>query len=388
MKFLSSSSSPSTSTAAAPFAAAGCLATMLRRLLCFNALPTHPTNQIKDIDFNSAEFDKLGCLETGEKMADTDNQGIVARLMGLELTPRFDFSNTQMKPSSTTRSRSMDCDSSKESGFIQGQHRRAKTSLPSHEMPTFFEHEEFFVLSFENLGKDNESRSKGGTLKPRKAGKCRRRRKSESERRESVAGEEDKENQEHNKRVNHKVSQTGILSPAAIFNQNSETAREAVDVVEEEKAETESNSENSSPVSVLDFCESIFHPLVPTSEEDASCKGSNSRWKLSTELENHEHSSPPCEPSSSTNDILVRKMIHRKCYGSMQNDCQREKYVKIWSKICKIAEAEMVESNWVKREFWKLEDCSDIGAECELHILQELLNEVVDQLVETSPEKF
>lgn len=237
---------------------------MLRRLLCFNVLPTHPTNQIKDIDFNSAEFDKLGCLESEEKIGDTDNPGIVARLMGLELMPRFDFSNTQMKPSSTTRSQSMDCDSSKESGFIQGQHRRAKTSLSSHEMPTFFEHEEFFVLSFENLGKDNESRSKGGTLKPRKVGKCRRR-KSESERRESVAGEEDKENQEHNKRANHKVSQTVILSPAAIFNQNSETAREAVDVVEEEKAETESNSENSSPVSVLDFCESIFHPLVPTS---------------------------------------------------------------------------------------------------------------------------
>lgn len=203
-------------------------------------------------------------MESEEKIGDTDNPGIVARLMGLELMPRFDFSNTQMKPSSTTRSQSMDCDSSKESGFIQGQHRRAKTSLSSHEMPTFFEHEEFFVLSFENLGKDNESRSKGGTLKPRKVGKCRRR-KSESERRESVAGEEDKENQEHNKRANHKVSQTVILSPAAIFNQNSETASEAVDVVEEEKAETESNSENSSPVSVLDFCESIFHPLVPTS---------------------------------------------------------------------------------------------------------------------------
>ncbi|KAG5567013.1 hypothetical protein RHGRI_002543 [Rhododendron griersonianum] len=386
MKSLSSSSSSSTSTAAS--ATAGCLATMLRRLLCFNVLPTHPTNQIEDIDFNSAEFDKLGCLETEEKIGDTDNPGIVARLMGLELTPRFDFSNTQMKPSSTTRSGSMDCDSSKESGFIQGQHRRAKTSLSFHEMPTFFEHEEFFVLSFENLGKDNESRSKGGTLKPRKAGKCRRRRKSESERRESVAGEEDKENQEHNKRANHKVSQTGILSPAAVFNQNSETAREAVDVVEEEKAETESNSENSSPVSVLDFCESIFHPLVPTSEEDANFKGSNSRRKLSTELENHEHSSPPCEPSSSTNDIRVRKMIHRKSYGSMQNDCQREKYVKIWSEICKIAEAEMVESNWVKRAFWKVEDCSDIGAECELHILRELLNEVVDQLVETSPENF
>ncbi|XP_058224452.1 uncharacterized protein LOC131333750 isoform X2 [Rhododendron vialii] len=388
MKFLSSSSSSSTSpTAAAAFTTAGCLASMLRRLLCFNVLPTHPANQIKDIDFNSAEFDKLGCLETEEKIGDTDNPGIVARLMGLELTPRFDFSNAQMKPSSTTRSQSMDCDSSRESGFVQGQHRRAKTSLSSHEMPTFFEHEEFFVLSFENLGKDNESRSKGGTLKPRKAGKCRRRRrKSESDRRESVAGEEDKENQEHNKRANHKVSQTGILSPAAIFNQNSETAREAVDVVEE-KAETESNSENSSPVSVLDFCESIFHPLVPTSE-DANCKGSNSRRKLSTELENHEHSSPPSEPSSSTNDIRIRNMIHRKCYGSMQNDCQREKYVKIWSEICKIAEAEMVESNWVKRAFWKLEDCSDISAECELHILQELLNEVVNQLVETSPENF
>lgn len=264
---LSSSSSTSTSTA-------GCLPATLRRILCFNSLLTHPhTNQIKDISLNSAELDKLECLETEEKTEeDTEEDtaaypGIVARLMGLELPPRIGFSNTGRKPNSIPRSRSMDCDSSRESEVIQGQHRRAKTSLSFHEMPTFFEQDEFFVLSFENLGKNNEFRMKGRTLKRRKAGKCRRR---ECERRERVSGEEDKENQESNTRmiVNHKISQTaGEAVEQLEFMNNEEESdggkqRKEEDAIEEEKGETECNS---SPVSVLDFCESIFHPMEPIS---------------------------------------------------------------------------------------------------------------------------
>ncbi|KAH7862378.1 hypothetical protein Vadar_004053 [Vaccinium darrowii] len=381
MKMLSSSSSTSTSTA-------GCLPATLRRILCFNSLLTHPhTNQIKDISLNSAELDKLGCLETEEKTEEDTAAypGIVARLMGLELPPRIGFPNTGTKP----RSRSMDYDSSRESEVIQGQHRRAKTSLSYHEMPTFFEQDEFFVLSFENLGKNNEFRMKSRTLKRRKAGKCRRR---ECERRERVSGEEDKENQESNTRmtINHKISRTAGEAVEQLEFMNKEESdggkqRKEEDAVEEEKGETECNS---SPVSVLDFCESIFHPMEPISEEDESCKGSNSRRKLSTELENHEHSSPPCEPSSSTSDNPTRKMIHGKCYRSRGKGCPREINVKTWREICKIVEAEMIESNWVTRALWKVEDSRDIGAEWELQILQELLNEVVDQLVETSPEIF
>lgn len=81
-------------------------------------------------------------------------------------------------------------------------------------------------------------------------------------------------------------------------------------------------------------------------------------------------------------------MIHGKCYGSRGKGCPREINVKTWREICKIVEAEMIESNWVTRALWKVEDSRDIGAEWELQILQELLNEVVDQLVETSPEIF
>lgn len=56
--------------------------------------------------------------------------------------------------------------------------------------------------------------------------------------------------------------------------------------------------------------------------------------------------------------------------------------------ICKIAKGAMMESNWLYKELWKLEDFEGTGADFELQILETMLNELVDQLVETSQKNF
>ncbi|XP_057473396.1 uncharacterized protein LOC130761840 [Actinidia eriantha] len=246
MKFLSSSSSSAASTTTAATATAGCLAGMLRRLLCFNSLPTHPSYQIKDLDLNTLDFDKFGCLETEERIGDTANPGIVARLMGLDSMPRIgiDFSDTQMAPNSIERSRSMNYDSWREKEAVQGQHHQRAKTLSFRELPTFLENEEFFVLSFENLGNDKEFGSRGvrsemgfGKSTRRKAERCRRK------------AQKEKENQSPNKVVsnekligiiNHRPSQnvaieseiedsSNVLRPTNNCNRNSHIAREAAE---------------------------------------------------------------------------------------------------------------------------------------------------------------
>ncbi|KAL6979091.1 hypothetical protein U1Q18_020757 [Sarracenia purpurea var. burkii] len=429
MKFLSSSpssaaSTTTTATSAASFdggricdlrsATAGCLAGIFRRFLCFD--------QIKDAELNSVELDRFGCLGTEEAVEAAVNPGIVARLMGLESMPKIDFCNSQRACNSIARrTRSMNFDSWTEKGTMQGQHwRRAKTtSMSFREPPTFLEHEEFFVLSFEEFGsKEKRSEMGSGNLKRKKTERCRGKRGT----RERVSEEKDKENRDSNKvdrRIDRKPSEkvatddefqaaNNILWATNKFNQNSQVSEEAVELlipvnqkencggkqregekkeneVAAKKIETECNSENSSPVSVLDLVESIFYPKVPTSEEDARLAGPNSRRKLSAQLETNERSSPSCKPSRSSGDAQRRKMIDGRCNGLSKKDSQRQNYVEMWGEICRMAEGEMVESNWVYRDLCKYEDCEDIGAVCELQILEILLNELVDQLVEASP---
>ena len=54
----------------------------------------------------------------------------------------------------------------------------------------------------------------------------------------------------------------------------------------------------------------------------------------------------------------------------------------------KFAKRSLMESKWVYREMQKLEDFRGIGAEFGLQILERVLNELVDQLLDTSHEIF
>lgn len=98
----------------------------------------------------SVELDKLQCAKVEEKIEGSAAPSIVARLMGLEFFPQIDFSATQKSPNSIARSRSMNSvDLMKELKSIQEKHRRVKSFR---EIPTFVElqDEDFFILSFEN----------------------------------------------------------------------------------------------------------------------------------------------------------------------------------------------------------------------------------------------
>lgn len=281
MKLLSSASSSAASTATSSSASSNgrSLAGLLRKLLCFNSLPTNPADQLNDTGFDSGELDNFVCLETEAKVGDnTANPGIVARLMGLESMPQNDSAKNQMTPNRIARCRSMNYDSRREN---ESQNRRVKTSLSFRELPTFLEleNDDFLVLSFESEVESKETRSKAtrsemGSRKLVKRGG--ERSKSKCGRRVLPGPEEkDKENQEPNKvvsidKVNRRIDQNAVtqLKPVTVRENCSGRIRrkENEEIVSaSKKVETECDSKNSSPVSVLDFSEPIMDPQVPTS---------------------------------------------------------------------------------------------------------------------------
>lgn len=161
-------------------ATAGCLAGLLRRILCSGNLPTHPSDQIKEVD--SVLCDKDHELKAKENIETTTTPGIVARLMGLESMPEINLLHNS-NPNSISRSRSMNS-ADHLAGFDQMQGRRVKSTLSFRELPTFLEleNENFLVLSFVNGGESKELRSEGrksemgfGELKQRRAEKCKNR---------------------------------------------------------------------------------------------------------------------------------------------------------------------------------------------------------------------
>ncbi|KAI8523558.1 hypothetical protein RHMOL_Rhmol13G0083600 [Rhododendron molle] len=389
MKFLSSTSSSAASTTTTSSSASSnrrSLTGILRKLLCFNSLPANPTVQFKDTDpFTSGELDNSMDMEKEEKVEATANPGIVARLMGLESMPQI------------ARCRSMNYDSRREN---EGQNWGVNTSLSFREFPTFLdlENDEFFVLSFDSEVENKEFRSKANRseMGPRKLVKRKGERSKSKRDRRGLSEEKDKENQEPNvvivadEKINRRINQNVVKQLKPLTQRETSSGRKQMKEKEEsvsasKAVEAECSLENSSPVSVLDFSEPITDPQVPTSE------GSTSRRKIAAELENCKRSPPsPCNPcTNSTVDLEKRKLVDGKCLGSRRKEKRRQKYVGRRSgEICKIAKGAMMESNWLYKELWKLEDFEGTGADFELQILETMLNELVDQLVETSQKNF
>ncbi|KAA8543725.1 hypothetical protein F0562_022098 [Nyssa sinensis] len=412
MKFLSSSSSSTSSTTATSIDGAGCLTGVLRRLFCFNSLPTYPSDQIKVTVVKSVEYDKLQCLETEEKVAGSATPGIVARLMGLEPLRRIDVDKIQMTPNPISRSRSMNSvETLKEFESEVGRHQRFKTSLSFREASTFLELEDdkFFILTFKNgveimeMGsKVRKSDTGFGELKPRKKKGCKNREENVPEKKNKECQETNEVvlDEKQNRRINCRSSSSNVRRRTKNSDGNLHVAMEAVKmwkpISHEGKSDggrsrkkkkkgnvsvakrVESNSGNSSPVSVLDSAD-IIDPQVHTSEEDSRLTSSNSRRKLSAELENYELSSP-CNTQSSISGDKEMKIIEEKCQGLKKKDYQSQNNVERWSEICKMAGRDIMESSWTYREVWKFEDFEDIGADFGLQILEQLLNELAEQI--------
>lgn len=281
MKFLSSSSSASSTitdtTTATSFdgtvdsknATAGCIGGVLRRLLCLNSLPTYPSDHFREADHNnnndSQVFDELPCVKPEEKIEGSGTPNLVARLMGLESLPQIDSN-------SISRSRSMNSvDSLKEIQSIEERHRRVKSFR---ETPTFLELEDenFLILSFESGAERMKLAVKGRKSEMGSA------QLPKNKKTECVSGQ-NKENRcsnyssDEELKVVHFKDSSNILRPKN--NSSSEKTRFAGptrkmkkrkdECLPLKKIETESDSENSSPVSVLDNVDFSCDPEITNS---------------------------------------------------------------------------------------------------------------------------
>lgn len=416
-------------------ATASCLTGLLRRILCSRSLPTHPSDQITETSSILCDGRHQELIKSNEKLETTAaTPGVVARLMGLESFPETSSVDMKVSANSISRSRSMNSVEFRgESDRMQGQHRRVKSTLSFREMPTFLEVEnkEYFVLSFETIGSESKKvRSKerkcevrSGELKEKRREKCKRK---ENRREKAVEAEKRESEEKINKMVlkvlkeselsnrileDHKPAQEvgngGKIedSPAHMSLKGSETVylenkwlyhKEVSGIGAElrrrnkktkgcafKNEEAEFSSQDSSPVSVLDFDQFIVDPEVTKSEEDTKSGESNSRRKLSPQLENqnHKHLS-----QRSDGDLIFDNRNSNKteepCPGSRKKVCHNHDYLNMWDEVCKLTETQVVETNLnAHKNMCKFEeDFEEISADFGLQILDQLLQELVDQL--------
>lgn len=259
---------------------AGCILGILRHFLCFNtSLPTHPSDHFNAEAAIPCRSGEVAESDIGEVSAATP--GLVARLMGLDSMPMINHKDFN----SVRRTQSMD--SLRDVELVQRKHRHVKSTLSFRDAPTFLEleDEEFFILSFERRGKNKDLRTKTrkcdlGFLEMRtKRSEIKNGDKSQSR-------QSDKEIQE----INH-VSDRNSKHLRTNCHQNScsqeiatQQIKKPINKVETNggrlrkkkkdqncspvnKVETECDSENTSPVSVLEFSELPIEFEVPSAGE-------------------------------------------------------------------------------------------------------------------------
>ncbi|XP_031110775.1 uncharacterized protein LOC116014944 [Ipomoea triloba] len=386
MKFSSNSSSSGGGAGNADASKNGCIAGMFRRLLCSNALPTHPADHMSSVSTHPSSDHAIQRRksEEGKKIESLASTGVVARLMGLESMPRVELNPNK----AIARSQSMSSmDSLRELKSTKEKNLRA---CSFREIPTYLELEDenFFILSFEYGGKTAELRPK-----QRRSEKV----KNSCRRRESVH-QKNKENQDINQVSDEIITgsdgklqdSTNILRPTRKdaskkkdeykqerFKKKKKKKDRRDCCLDAKKIEADCDSEKSSPNSVLGFVE--FPPIqdIPSSEKFWKLASSKSRRTLSEELENYRKLkliSDDFQPKSS-----------EKVYGAAarKNWCSRdENDVKLWGEICRLADAETLQTKWQHEEIWKQEKvCQKIGGNFEFEIVDELIGEMVDQLI-------
>jgi len=252
----------------------------LRRILCSGGLPTHPSDQMRELDSMSKMSGKAQELKTKQDNESSTNAritpGLVERLMGLESMGERE--RPIESSSSLSRSKSMnsvdylgECKKR-----MEGLHNHAKSSS-FREVPTLLENENFLVLSFECGCDGQEFRS--------------RERKKEKGLKERGEFKKNKREKVHDEKGNlsdmpsanvgndgeHKIqfANTSTLFMACFEKEylDSETVRfshnmnpkevtngekvkrrkKGTACYAEKKVDTECNSEDSSPVSIFDF---------------------------------------------------------------------------------------------------------------------------------------
>ncbi|KAF9599408.1 hypothetical protein IFM89_036988 [Coptis chinensis] len=395
----------------------GCLSSVLRRFLGSGSLRTHPFECAKEADRVRVESN----YNNFKNEQNLEPSGVVARLMGLETMP---IRNTSKETIGRSRSvNSVHYLSAFDS--TQMPHRRVKSSLSFREMPSFSQDddEEFLVLSFENVHETKElvsnevksemacplNRHRRQRRDDRVENKENRRHKtvpagkneSQEDNSKNNSKKLDKpkwkisdrpsqdlsgcdDNKHYNLNSSHNVKDHRQTDPLKTRNQKGEQDSNGTQLAEKSNnrhavKEVECNSQNSSPVSVLDLNEFVSEPESLLSEEDSRLKCSNSRRKLSSELVIWDY------PSSNFHHVSIKEaaepeLINSQVTKSTKIDSNTDEYLEAWEDVCKLAEEDLRSSNWITREKSKIKYFEDISTEFEVQILDQLLREFVQEL--------
>ncbi|KAL8089521.1 hypothetical protein AgCh_039118 [Apium graveolens] len=372
---------------------AGCIHGILRRFLCFNtSLPTHPFNAESAISCRSREDAESDIGEASSAAT----PGLVARLMGLDSMPMVNHKDLNL----VRRTKSMD--SLRDAELVQRKHRHVKSTLSFRDAPTFLEleDEEFFILSFEHRAK-NKDYLRTKTRKCDSGFSEMRTKRSEIKNGDKKQSRQsDKENQETNHVLdNNSKHLRTVLCPHKDCHRNScspeiakQQIKKPINKVETsggrlrkkkkdkncspvKEVEAECDSENTSPVSVLEFSELPIEFEVPSSVNKARLTSSNSRRILFEELKNY-NSTPSIGSRINNNDqestrgaeIWKRLMKHGQDNAEM------------WEEGCNFAETDMKQTKWMYTGVLDGVEFDEISATFESEILDQLLQELVDQV--------
>ncbi|CAO2840865.1 unnamed protein product [Amaranthus hypochondriacus] len=347
----------------------GCFAGVLSRILCSKSFPTHPS--VDPIDSHKNIQDD-----------GSTTPNVVAKLMGLDSMPEFNSN-------SIVKSKSFDSEDFREK-TEEMQHRRVKTSVSFRETPDYFElqDDDFFIFSFENKKKgsnmeNSEVGSKGNHKhRRRRRDKCGKkwRKNRQEQSKERVFSDED--------RLSLKIfppkndaffdvhKQSYHLSPLKEkLEENKERKKNKNEnCLGKSKDEVECDSENLSPVSVLDHnSEFTSDPELTTSEEDARLRRS--------ECDSINHS--PSQSNENENDGRETKNRRNKekDVGFKRKDYKKHENVEMLRRICKLAENEVNNSNWKYRRMLSGHELEDTAQHFGQRIFDQLLNELLDQLL-------
>ncbi|PWA49900.1 hypothetical protein CTI12_AA477350 [Artemisia annua] len=312
MKFLHSPSSCS-STSEPNYATTSCIPSLLRRLLCFHNLPTLPFDHYSHQNEEFCESNEFD--EDSKQKGDV---GIVAKLMGLDSMP------TEFR-------------------------KKGRCVL---DVPSFVEVEnddKFIVLSFEELNLPKRRKGSG-----------------------------DKKNQDKPFCRIREFDGEGVISSESGFDKNCKKMCGKEEKLRKklvERDEIESDSENSSPVSVLEFLD--HQEATNSGKEDSKLRNSNSRRELRSDLDKNVAS-----PSTSSSSISCNTMddgvdVGKRCVGLKKKNFVSRRFKKTWEEICIMAEKDVMDSNRKQKERWKGEDFEEIGVCLESQILDQLILELI-----------
>ncbi|KAK1357137.1 VARLMGL domain-containing protein [Heracleum sosnowskyi] len=375
---------------------AGCIHSILRRFLCFNtSLSTHHTDH-----FNAEAALPCRSLEDAESdigEASPATPGLVARLMGLDSMPVVNHKDIN----SIRRTKSMD--SLRDVELVQRKHRHVKSTMSFRDAPTFLEleDEDFFILSFECPGKNKESRSKlGKSDLGFSEMRTKRSEMKNGDKRQSRLS--DKENKDYVSDNNSKHPRK-VVCPMQNCHENSSSPeiqtqqiKKPINKVETiggrlrkkkkdqncspvKKVETECDSENASPVSVLEFSELPIEFEVTSAVTKARLTSSNSRRILFEELKNN--NSTRSTGRRINNDDQEAKtdgdrgaQIWKRLMKHGQNNGE------MWDEGCSFAETDVKQTKWMHTGVLDSVAFDEINATFEFEILDQLLQDLVHQL--------